>query len=118
MTPKPRPPKRRAGSRRKLRRNSGPKRRQSHGGALQTGNPGNVGGGRDTNEFKEACRAALTRVDAAGIAESIAKNKRKAARDRLAALAWLADRGYGKATQPVSGPEGGPIHARVTVHFA
>jgi hypothetical protein len=60
---------------------------------------------------------ALNQIDAIGIATSIARNTKKAARDRLAALAWLADRGYGKAMQAVAGEDGGPIEARITVRF-
>ena len=30
-------------------------------------------------------------------------------KDRLAAYRWLAEHVLGKATQPISGPEGGPI---------
>jgi len=87
------------------------------GGKLQTGNPGNRGGGRQANEFLQACRDALDRLDAARIAESIATNPRKAPRDRLAALTWLADRGYGKPVQPLSGEGGGPIEGAITVRF-
>lgn len=87
------------------------------GGLLRIGNPGNAGGGQLSNEFKERCRNALDRIDAVNIAVSIARNTRKAARDRLAALAWLADRGYGKPTQPVSGEGGGPIEGKFVVEF-
>ena len=39
------------------------------------------------------------------------------ARDRLAALAWLTDRSYGKATQEVTGPEGGPTEGKFIVEY-
>lgn len=59
--------------------------------------------------FKAACRTALEQIDVIVIAALTAKGRKKAARDRLEALNWLADRGYGRATQPVAGEEGGPI---------
>ena len=36
---------------------------------------------------------------------------------RLKALIYLTDRAYGKVTQPISGPEGGPIRASIEVAF-
>ena len=98
---------------RKLRRYSGARRRQAHGGELLSGNPGNAGG-RPSSEFREACRLALDQIDAIGIATSIARNTKKAARDRLEALKWLADRGYGRAVQPVTGDDG-PIEGTITL---
>jgi hypothetical protein len=98
------------------RRNRGKLERQKHGGALQRGGT-NPGAGHPTSEFQAKCRAALDKIDAIGIASKIARSRKAAARDKLAALAWLADRGHGKPTQPVSGPEGGPIQGQVTVRF-
>ena len=69
---------------------------------------GNKGGGRPPDEFRQQMRElankpgwALFLADCeAGIHGPEMSMK---------ALAWLADRGYGKATQPISGEDGAPL---------
>jgi hypothetical protein len=120
VTPKPRTPKRQVHARRRLRKTSlraGRLRNGEAGGQLRVGNPGNKGGGSLSTEYKEHL---------AGLADKAERSKymTRCLSGKLGwkAFAWAAgycsDRSRGKPTQPVSGPEGGPIHARVTVHFA
>ena len=104
-------------SHRKLRAAPKPPRIGKHGGQLRTGNPGNVGGGRLSLEYKEHLGALADKAERS-------KYMTRCLSGRLGwkAFAWAtgycSDRSRGKPTQPVSGPEGGPIHARVTIHFA
>ena len=59
----------------------------------------------------------MDRIHAIEIASSIARDTRKAARDRLAALAWLTDRAYGKPTPPLPGEEAEPAGTDIKVSY-
>ena len=48
----------------------------------------------------------------------VLRGKRKAPlRLRMEAAAWLADRGFGKAAQPVTGEDGGPVQVEYRIRF-
>jgi len=72
---------------------------QPHGGALRPGNPGNKGGGRPSNLFRQACRDALNDIEALDIVKKIAQKGSDNA--KLGAIAWLTDYAYGKAPQKI-----------------
>jgi len=103
-------------SRGKSRAASHPPHSGRNGGLLQTGGT-NPGAGRPSNEFRDRCREATDRIHAIDIASSIAQDSRKAARDRLAALTWLADRAYGKPAQPVDGQYAEPTEGKFIVEY-
>ena len=68
---------------------------QAHGGAIRTGgNPGNRGGGRKPNEFKEWCADLLAEPDVEQQVKEILKDKKHPAH----ATMWKAvtERAYGK----------------------
>ena len=68
---------------------------QPHGGAIRTGgNPGNRGGGRPANKFREWCADLLAKPEVEAQVEEILTDKSHPAH----ATMWkaLADRAYGK----------------------
>lgn len=81
---------------------------QAHGGSLRVGNPGNVGGtGRPPSEIRERMRGSLdARLH---IAEQIADSPKAQAKDRLAALAFLAKFGLGTKAE-ITGADGSPLN--------
>lgn len=85
---------------------------------LEPGNPGNSGGkkgrsGRPPNEFRE-------RMQELASQKNVEDYLRKCLRGEfgpkfhLSALQYATDRGYGKAAQPIEGPDGGPVEVTVT----
>ena len=86
-------------------------RKQPHGGALQTGNPANKGGGRKPDFWKAACRELASSAEVLERAAAILANPDHP--DWLATWKFVAEQGYGKATQAVNvGSEGA-----LFVHF-
>lgn len=79
-------------------KNSGetPVRAQPHGGSLLSGNPGNKGGGRLKNEWKEICQNLAAGEDTLAIAQAILKDKDHPA--WLGAWKFVSEQGYGKPT--------------------
>lgn len=71
----------------------------------KSGNPG--GRPKDTLGLKELARA--NTEEAIKTLVSIMRNKKASAAARVAAVAALLDRGYGKPSQSISGPDGGPF---------
>ena len=69
----------------------------------ESGNPS--GRPKVVADIRDACRAA----GAAAIAALVEELRSDDGRTRIAAATALLDRGYGKPTQTVSGPDGGPI---------
>lgn len=88
---------------------------------LIPGNPGNSGGkpgrsGGPSSEFSAKCRAAFTKHELLNEAVRIAlKGKREA--DRLKAMEFVANYGYGKPNQPVTGDDGQPLLTGLIVHL-
>lgn len=89
-----------------------PRRPGATGAAnLKTGNPGNKGGGRTPDEFKQMCRELAS-------AESVRMNVLKilASPDiypnlYVGALKWATEHGYGKPTETmkIDAPEGATL---------
>lgn len=106
------PPKK---QRRKQRGKQPPKRPGSNGGSIFTGGvPGNRGGGRLTNEFKEFLATeilgseqmrknlkAMAEIDLASLGGKDPLLAVRAAGLVVQVAAWAADRVEGKATQPL-----------------
>jgi len=89
---------------------------QPHGGALNSGGtPGNKGG-RPPNLFKEAMRALADRDDIRAYTERCLKGD-FGPKFHMQALAYVTDRGYGKAAQPITGEDGGPLKTTVTLRL-
>jgi hypothetical protein len=86
---------------------------QPHGGALRNG--GTNKGGRPPNEFKEAMRALADRDDIRAYTERCLKGE-FGPKFHMQALAYVTDRGYGKAAQPIVGEDGSPP-VRMIVEF-
>lgn len=74
-----------------------------NGGKLKTG--GTTCGGRPPNEFKAAMRALADREDIRAYTERCLKGE-FGPKFHMHALAYVTDRGYGKAAQPVVGADG------------
>lgn len=76
---------------------------------LRRGNPGNKGGGRQSENFRQWCRDTLGRKPTRAEVEAIAKDKSHP--QFMACLKWLAENGHGKPTEhhEYSGPDGSPI---------
>lgn len=95
------------------------------------GNPGHRGaGGRPPKWFKEQCAKIASRPESLKLVEDVLDGKplkvttvvmvengkmvkregltTPDVKDRLAALEWVSDRGFGKPTQPISGDEDRP----------
>lgn len=94
------------------------KRPQPHGGALNAGGtPGNKGGtGRPPNEHVDWCRELLSDPACEAEVRAVLLDRRHPA----FATMWksVAERGYGKAAQPVTGAGGeGPVAHAVAVTF-
>lgn len=72
---------------------------QPGGGALSPGNPGNRGGGRPKDIFREKCREAFNRIDGLKIVEDIATGTLDDVKpqDRQRALEFLKNNGWGQA---------------------
>src|SRR5262245_2625003 len=93
------------------------RRRQPHGGALNTGNPGNSGGGRTSDAFKAMCRRLASQETTLAAVRQILGNV-----DHpmfMSALNWATNHGYGKAKErhEHSGPGGGPINHGFTIRW-
>lgn len=86
------------------------------------------GAGRSPDWLREKCRAIFEKNKLADFMGDVAMGKEfpqlatgegevlplpPSIKDRRAAVEWLADRGFGKVTQPVSGEDGGPITIKV-----
>jgi hypothetical protein len=84
-------------------------RPQLHGGALNTGNPGNAGGGRTPDAFKAMCRELVTREQTLAAVDEILRDKSHPL--FMSALNWATNHGYGKAKESleVSGRGGAPL---------
>lgn len=104
----------------KKRRKPAARRKPKHGhGELQTGNPGNKGGGRTPDAFKAMCRELASSDVVKREVDAIIDQGRRHPMF-LAALKWSSDHGYGKPAQQVhvSAPDGGPIQiAPITWDF-
>ena len=98
--------------------NNGPEKvEQPHGGALNSGGtPGNKGGGRPPQEFRERMRQLISRDDVEAYFEECLTGKH-GPKIHVAALAYASDRGYGKAAQPIVGEDGGPVRTTVTLRM-
>ncbi len=80
------------------------------------------GAGRPTNEFRTLCAQALDEVKGIDFVKALVagvkfegpfgKSEAKP-ETRLEAVKWLADRAHGKATQPISGEDGGEFILKV-----
>jgi hypothetical protein len=71
-----------------------------NGNRLKRGNPGNKGGGRPPEEFRETCRHLVSSPAALQSVMAILADTKH---PHFAALyKYLADRGYGKPEQPIS----------------
>lgn len=95
--------------------NSGKDQRRAQGGARE-------GAGRPSNEFRELCAEALKDVQGIDFVKSLVAGVKfdgpfgmspAKPETRFEAVKWLAERAYGKAVQPVSGEDGGPITIKV-----
>lgn len=93
---------------------------QPHGGALRPfarGNRANPGG-------RVKGLAALVRAQTAEGAELVAfmlkvlRSPKRPLRLRMEAAVWLADRGWGRATLPVTDAEGGPMRFTLVLSAA
>jgi hypothetical protein len=79
---------------------------------FQPGNRANPGG-------RPKGLAALVKAETGDGAELVAfmlrvlRGRRQPLRLRMEACAWLADRAFGKAPQPLTGEDGGPVEHRV-----
>lgn len=71
-----------------------------NGGRLRVGNPGNKGGGRQPEWFKELCRAMVSSPKARAAAKAILED---ASHPQFASM-WKAvsERGYGKLDQAIT----------------
>lgn len=83
--------------------------KHGHGALFVGGKPGNKGGGRKPDEFKQLCRALASGDMTVEQVGAILTN-----RDHpqfMAALKWATENGYGKPKESVelTGKDGGPI---------
>ncbi len=60
---------------------------------------------------RAACRDGEEIVD---YMASVLRNPKADTKDRMQAAAWLADRGWGKPVQAISGEDGGALRIRLT----
>lgn len=77
-----------------------PERAGKHGGKLLTGNPGNKGGGRTPDEFKQKM-AELVSSDQVFAYMQRCLSGIEGPKAFASAVAFCAERGYGRVPQPV-----------------
>jgi hypothetical protein len=83
------------------------------GGALKTGGtPGNKGGGRPPNEYKAMLARMLNQRSVQEYRNRALKGDFGPKIQRIA-LRDVEDRVYGRAVQPVTGEDGGPVQVEV-----
>ena len=92
--------KRKTPAKKKTDKKTGPTRLPN--GQLVGGNPGNSGGkkgrsGRPANKFREYCREIFEKNELLIKATRMACDEEEKAHDRLDAIKWIAEQGYGKA---------------------
>ena len=78
-----------------------------NGGALRVGNPGNRGGRGVTKTFTLRCQHLAEEAAKTVEAAKIVKDPTHPL--FMEAAKWCADRGFGKAAQPITGADLGPI---------
>lgn len=89
-------------------------KKQPRGRPFQPGKSGNPSGRPKLPEDVKHVRE-LAREWTADAIESLVKVMRSSKSDsaKVAAINTLLDRGWGKAEQPITGFEGGPVHQRI-----
>lgn len=81
----------------------------------QTGNPG----GRPRSLSSLIREQTLDGRELVAFMMNVLRGKRKASlRQRMEAVAWLADRGFGKVSQPLTGEGGGPLRFTLVLSAA
>lgn len=91
------------------------------GATIPTGaHPGNTGGkkgrsGRKPEAFRALCRALVSSQAVLDAARSVLSNPDHPA--WTGALKWATENGYGKAPQPITGPDGGPVQIQQVWKF-
>ena len=85
---------------------------QPHGGALKPGGDGKSGG-RPPGAWKEICRELSSRQEMLDTAKKVLENPKHPA--WLGAWRFLAEQGYGKPVQPISGDPDSPIVLEIVV---
>jgi hypothetical protein len=88
-------------------------KRESDGKFIKGNSPKSPGRPLIPQEVKDMCRGYT--LEAIETAISIMQNKKAQNKDRLKALEIILDRGYGKASQAITGGEGGEKPVQFTL---
>jgi hypothetical protein len=83
-----------------------------NGGLLRSGNPGNRGGGRTKDEFKQRMRELSSSDQALAYLEECLRGDH-GYKAHTSAMAFAAEHGYGKATETVEHTGAVEVHVRI-----
>lgn len=76
---------------------------QPHGGAIRKGGtPGNRGGGRPPDEFKQMCRELASSAAVRANVQEILASPKNYPNLYIGALKWASEHGYGKPVESVA----------------